>query len=126
MRLVPALAFAAFVPLGLAQTATFPTEFPPDAVTPSADELRSRLAGQVFRAVPADGNGWRVQFQANGFAYIDTDRGARDSGKWRTEDGRLCNDWQRFGSACDEVRFVGEVLHLKRSRNGEVVTFHRR
>ena len=103
-----------------AQT-VIPTEFPDDVAPLSADALRDRLAGKVFGAKMADGGNWRYEFKSNGYFYLDASGGYRDTGKWRTEDGKVCTEMQKTGASCSEVRAKGDVLHLKRASNGEVV-----
>ena len=104
----------------LAQTA-LPTEFPADALSANADALRARISGKVFRVKPADGSSWRIEYKANGYAFIDTSNGFRDTGTWHVEDGKLCSDWRRANGGCSEARIKGEAIFLKRISNGEVI-----
>ena len=104
----------------LAQTA-MPTEFPADALSANADDLRARISGKIFRVKPADGSSWRIEYKANGYAFIDTSNGFRDTGTWRVEDGKLCSDWHKVNGGCSEVRIRGESIYLKRVSNGEVI-----
>ena len=64
--------------------------FPAGAVSPAADEIKSRLAGNVFSVALADGNSWRLQYTSHGYFYVDTNQGFRATGEWRAEDGKLC------------------------------------
>lgn len=108
----------------LAQTAPagpLPTEFPADAQALAGPALQERVAGRVYRAQPAAGPGWRLEFKDGGYAFIDLTNGGRDSGRWRVEGTTLCIEWQRFNSGCSEMRVQGETLHLKRTTTGEVV-----
>jgi hypothetical protein len=98
-----------------------PTEFHPDATTLSADALRERLSGKVFGAKLADGNNWRYDFKADGYFYLNAG-GYRDSGKWRTEDGKVCFDMRKTGESCNEMRARGDALQTKRASSGEVAT----
>ena len=108
-------------PLGsLAQTA-MPTEFPADALRVNAETLRARLSGKVFRVKPADGSSWRIEYKANGYAFIDISNGFRDTGSWHVEDGKLCSDWHRANGGCSEARLKGESIYIKRVSNGEVI-----
>lgn len=109
------------VPLGALAQSVLPTEFPVDASAATAAGLRTLLAGNVFRVKPADGSSWRIDYKANGYAFLDTGSGFRDSGVWRVEDGRLCTDWHRASSGCSEARVVGTSIYIKRASNGEVV-----
>ena len=104
----------------LAQT-VMPTEFPADALPANADALRERISGKVFRVKPADGSSWRIEYKANGYAFIDTSNGFRDTGTWHVEDGKLCSDWRRANGGCSEARIKGEAIFLKRISNGEVI-----
>ncbi len=70
---------------------------------------------------PFSGPSWRLQFNGNGYAFINLGNGASDKGRWRIEDGRLCIDWDRFNSGCSEVRLQNETIYLKRGTTGEVV-----
>ena len=88
----------------LAQTAAPNTEFPVDAESVEGDALRQRMAGKSFTAVAADGLEMRLQYKDNGFAFIDTSRGFRDTGKWRVEGKNVCTDWSRAPSGCSEAR----------------------
>lgn len=107
-------------PASLAQTA-MPTEFPADALSANADALGERISGKVFRVKPADGSSWRIEYKANGYAFIDTSNGFRDTGTWHVEDGKLCSDWHRANGGCSEARIKGESIYLKRISNGEVI-----
>jgi hypothetical protein len=100
-------------------------DFPPEGKPLSADALRERLAGKVFHVALANGTSWRLQYQSGGFFYINVSTGYADSGKWRTEDSKLCSEPQKTKAACNEVRLVGELIHLKRD-SGEIVRFEPR
>jgi hypothetical protein len=106
-----------------AQTAPFPTEFPPGAVEMPPDDLKARLADKVFRVTRADGNHWRIQFKDNGYVFINTNNGFADDGRWRVEGSKLCSDVRRGTSGCADARLVGEQIYLKRSVNGEIVRY---
>ena len=113
------------MPLFAFAQSPIPTEFPADAVPASADDLRARIAGKVFNVKLADGTTWRLEYMANGNAFVDTSRGFRDTGKWRVEGGTLCSDWQRAPNGCSETRIKGEAIYLKRISTGEVIVFSR-
>lgn len=112
----------------LAQTAAPPAafvDFPADAKPLTADDLRQRLAGNVFHVPLADGSSMRLQYQAAGYYYVDTSRGARVNGTWRADGTRLCTDRVNRGPACNEVRLADDALHVKLD-SGEVVKFEPR
>jgi hypothetical protein len=109
----------------LAQNAAPPsaTEFLPGASELRADDLKARLAGKVFRVTRADGNHWRLQFQDNGYVFLNTHNGFADDGRWRVEGSKLCADMRRAASGCSDMRLVGDALYLKRAVNGEIVRY---
>lgn len=119
MRCTSSLMALLLPAVALAQTA-MPTEFPADAAAPSTETLRQHVAGKVFRVKPFDGNTWRLEYKSSGYAYVDTSRGFRDTGKWHVEGSQLCGEWQKASSGCNETRLKDAVLYLKRS-NGEVI-----
>ncbi|HUG24272.1 hypothetical protein [Piscinibacter sp.] len=100
-----------------------PTDFPPEATPVSDDALRERLSGKVFSVMPADGNGWRLEYKSNGYFFINTDKGFAEAGRWKTESGKLCSEAPRIQANCSEVRVKGDALYLKRASTGEVVEF---
>ena len=118
MRLL--LAVLVLPAAALAQT-TFPTEFPADAQPVSAEALRQRVSGKVFKIKYSDGTSLRLEYKNSGYAFVDSSRGFRDTGKWRVEGEKLCADWQKAPSGCNDVRVKDDVIHLKRVSNGEVV-----
>jgi hypothetical protein len=118
MRFALALLFA---PVPLFAQSPIPTEFPSDASTIAGEALGSRVAGKVFTVKPADGSSWRLEYTSDGYAFIDTSGGFRDTGKWRVEGNTLCIDWRKTTGGCAEARMKGEALYIKRTNNGEVV-----
>src|SRR5690606_22363969 len=90
-RLIVALASWAAVAAGA--QAVPPGEFPAGAAAVEAGALRKHLAGKVFRAQPASGPGWRLEYKANGYVFLDTTAGFRDTGRWSVEENRLCSTW---------------------------------
>ena len=109
------------IPFGVLAQGAMPTEFPADAAPPTSDELRAKLAGKVFRVKPADGNTWRLEYKSNGYVFLNTGTGYRDTGKWRVEGSSACIDWQKGSGGCSETRMNGEAIYFKRTSNGEVV-----
>ncbi|MBV9890493.1 MAG: hypothetical protein JO090_06365, partial [Rhizobacter sp.] len=64
-------------------------EFPSTSTTPSAQELTSYLSGRSFRGKYADGTPVESRFGGDGSLWADAPD-FHDTGRWRTEDGRLC------------------------------------
>ena len=100
---------------------SLPTEFPAEAVAPSAEALQQVVSGKKFRARLSDGTLWRLDYKSSGYAFIDTSRGFRDTGRWRVEGSQLCVEWQRVTGGCNEMRLKGGAMYVKRTSNGEVV-----
>jgi hypothetical protein len=119
MRLLVMLAAAAAC--GVASAQALPTEFPADAAVLSNDALRERMAGKTFTGRVANGNGWRLEYMANGFFFMNAGDGFADKGKWHVQDGKLCSEGARIPANCSEVRVKGDTVYLKRISNGEVV-----
>jgi hypothetical protein len=93
--------------------------------TPSADELKTLLAGNTFTVDRPDGNHWRLEFKSNGYFFVNTNSGYADSGEWKTEDGKICSQPKKGTAACNEVRMDKGALTLKRT-NGEIVIYKRK
>jgi hypothetical protein len=102
-----------------------PVDFPADAKTLTPEDLRQRLAGNVFHVPLADGSSLRLQYQAAGYYYVNTSRGTSVNGTWRADGTRLCTDRVNRGPACNEVRLAKDALHVKLD-SGEVVRFEPR
>ena len=100
--------------------APIPQEFPSNATSISAEQLRERLSDRVFGARATDGKDWRWEWKTNGYIFLNIG-GYSDSGKWRAEDGKVCVDMNKSGATCSEMRLVGDVLYMKRTINGEVI-----
>ena len=104
-----------------AQTPAFPTDFPRDAKTPDAKALDELVRGNVFVIKTSAGTCWRLQFQSSGYLFTNGSTGARDSGKWRTEDGRICVEYVGpFPSGCSEIRIRGNAIYFKGLTTGEI------
>ncbi len=114
------LAGAAFG--ALAQTAAPAQDFPGGAVAPTAADIRGRLAGKIFTVKLADGGNWRWEYKDDGYFFFNSSSGFKDSGKWRTEDGRLCHNGRKIGDSCNSVMEHSNTLHMKRD-SGEIVKF---
>ncbi len=107
--------------LALAQP-KFATEFPEGAQPLPAAALTERISGKVYGAKIAAGPTWRLDFKGSGYVFLDVSTGARDSGKWRAEDGRVCFEFRGpFGTSCAAMRATADSLYLKRESNGEVL-----
>lgn len=100
---------------------TVPTEYPADAKPVPESEIATRLSGKVYTVKTISSGNWRFEFAKNGYVYLDTESGYRDTGTWRAEGGKWCANFQKTGDSCAELYAVGEVLYYKRARNGEVV-----
>ena len=121
MRLIYALFFFTFS--AFAQT-PLTTEFLTDSTIPTDDALRAHVSGKTFKVKPAQGASWRLEYKANGYAYLNTSSGFSDSGKWRVEKGQLCNDWPKLSlNTCSDVKMKDALLYVKRVSNGEIVAF---
>lgn len=59
------------------------------------DAARAPGGQSVFGQV-ADGNGWRLQYNDNGYFFVNTTNGFNGSGKWHTEMSRLCGELIAF------------------------------
>jgi hypothetical protein len=114
-----------WTPSVFAQSAV-PLEFPAGATPIGAEPLKARLTDRVFGAKMTDGRAWRFEWKSNGYFFINIDSGYSDSGKWRTEDGKVCAEMQKTGASCSDMRVVGDVLYMKRASNGEVVALQPR
>lgn len=98
-----------------------PTTFPGGTSTPTADELRVRLSGNVFSVKPFSGPDWRLQYKESGYYFVNAGSYS-DSGQWKTEDGKLCSKGSKSPAAsCNEVRATSESLYYKRD-SGEIIT----
>jgi hypothetical protein len=93
--------------------------------TPSAQELKTLLAGNDFIVDRPDGNHWRLQFKSNGYFFINTNSGYADSGEWKVEDGKICSQPKKGAPACNEIRMDKGALTLKRT-NGEIIVYKRK
>lgn len=115
--------------IGHAQTApeaAVLTEFPAHAVALDKQELDARLRGHVWVGKTSTGVGWRVDYKDSGYLFTDLENGARDSGTWRIEGGKLCVEYRnRFPSGCSEVRGSADALYSKRD-DGKTVTVMRK
>lgn len=104
-----------------ASTVSAGQDFPADAQPLSASELDARLRGKVYTATLFNGVGWRGDYKASGYVFVNTTSGGSDSGKWRTEDGKVCVEYRgRMRSGCTEIRGGAQALYAKSSTTGVV------
>ena len=96
--------------------------FDETSAAPSADEIKIMLTGKVFDVSIADGTSWRLQFNKNGYYYLNTSAGYSDSGEWQAEDGKLCVKPRKTAAACNDARVSQGLLVLKRL-SGEIVVY---
>ena len=94
--------------------------FPEGVTTPGAAELRKHLEGKVFGVSLADGSSWRLEYKSNGYFFVNTSTGFNGSGQWEAEDGRLCGQLRGADRSCNDVRFLQDLMHLKRN-SGEII-----
>lgn len=111
------------VPTCVLAQGAMPTEFPSDAAAVNGEALRAQLAGKVFNVQPAQGASWRLDYRANGYQFLETSAGYRDTGTWSVDGDKICSHLQKLGPSCSETRVKDGVIYLKRVSNGEVVRF---
>ena len=100
------------------------TEFLADSTSPTDEALQAHVSGKTFKVKTAKGDSWRLEYKANGYAYLNAGGGYSDSGKWRVEKGQLCNDWTKLSSnTCSDVKMKDALLYFTRVVNGEILTF---
>ena len=100
-------------------------DFPSGAAPLESAMLQQRLSGKVFRVAPRAAPAWRLQFNDNGYWYINTESGYSDSGKWRVEGSTLCTEPRKTKASCNDIRLFDDALYLRRD-SGEVVKFEHR
>lgn len=94
--------------------------FPDGSTRPTAGDVGTHVAGRVFDVALADGTTWRLQYTGHGYLFVDTSKGFRGEGQWRSEDGQLCSQLRGRPAGCNEVRLHQGVLHLQRD-SGEII-----
>ena len=107
-------------PLCVLAQSVKPTEFPADSTPVTGEALHARLSGKVFAVKPADGSTWRLEYRANGYLFVETSGGFKDTGTWRVEGEQVCGTWQKSGRSCSEFRLKDDSLLAKRA-SGEVI-----
>lgn len=102
------------------------TEFPADALALSSKAIDERLRGQVFTGATATGITWRAEYKDSGYVFVNLANGARDSGTWRAEEGRVCIEYRgTFPSGCSELRANSEALYAKRDNATAVLVMRK-
>jgi hypothetical protein len=114
VRFITGAAASAAATLCLAQ------DFPSGVTVPTTAEIRQRLTGKVFDVKLANGTSWRLEYESNGYFFIDTSTGYKDSGKWRSEDGKLCHEPSKTKASCNDFRVSASSQFLKRN-SGEII-----
>lgn len=118
MKTVSAYVISAALLASLTACASFPT----GSQDITAKDLQQRLAGKTYTARIANDVGWEMRYGTDGRMAMDVSNGTADKGRWRTEDNRLCVDFEgKFPSGCSEMRADAKQLYLKRHSTGEIV-----
>ena len=100
-------------------------DFPDGATTPTADEIKQRLAGNDFHLNYANGVNVQLQFNRNGHFFVNASTNYSDNGEWTAEDGKLCTRSQKQGANCFPVRISADSMYLQRA-SGEIVRYEPR
>lgn len=91
------------------------TDFPADALALNSKEVDQRLRGQVYTGTSTTGNTFRIEYKDTGYVFINLSNGAKDSGTWRAEEGRVCVEYRgRIPSGCSELRATSDAVYGKR------------
>ena len=96
--------------------------FPDGATSPSAEEIRKHISGQVFSVTLKNGTGWRLDFNSNGYFFVDVSTGSRATGQWKTEDGRICSKINVPDFTCSDARMHESYLYIRRT-DGEIIKY---
>lgn len=110
----------AFLGLGLFASSAY--AFPDGATTPSATAIRDRVAGNVFNVKLANGVEWRLEFNTNGYFFVDVSTGAKVSGEWKSEDGKLCSKIRTPDFTCGAAKVHENFLYVQRA-DGEIIKY---
>jgi hypothetical protein len=70
----------------------------------------------------ADGTLWDIEFKANGTFYVETSKGNRVTGDWKSEQGKLCSWTRNTGYRCGDAMLFQDFLYVKRA-DGEVIKY---
>jgi hypothetical protein len=113
-------ALVLLAPLSVLAQSALPTEFPAGSTPITGDALQARLSGKVFTVKPADGSTWKLEYKANGYLFLESSGGYKDTGTWRIEGEQTCGTWQKAGRSCTEYRLKDDALFAKR-QSGEII-----
>ena len=92
----------------------------------SSQAIDERLRGQVYTGTTAAGVSFRATYKDSGYVFIDLSNGARDSGTWRAEEGKVCVEYRgRFPSGCSEMRASPTALFAKRENSTAVTAMQK-
>jgi hypothetical protein len=94
-------------------------QFPEGAASITAEALTAAMGDKTFVAQPAKGPAWRLQYNANGYFFVNVGNFA-DSGKWSVKDSTVCTEGRQIRYFCNEFQSKDGVLYMKRE-NGEVL-----
>ena len=119
MNLKTYLCFAFSLLLSLSAHAQ---DFPDSATPASTAELTSRLTSKQFTVQLKNGVTWRLEFNNNGYFFLDTSTGGKATGTWRAEDGKLCSQVRGGDPQCNEARLHDGFLYIRRA-DGEVIKY---
>ena len=97
-------------------------DFPDNSAPANTAELTSRLTGKLFTVQLKNGVSWRLEFNNNGYFFVDTSTGGKATGTWRAEDGRLCSHVKGGDAQCNEARLHDGFLYIRRA-DGEVIKY---
>ena len=120
MKFTPFLRSVAVSAFALAVQA-HAADFPPSATLPNAQELAANLAGKTFQGKFANGTLMQTVYGSDG-SLVASSTGYYDTGRWRTEDGKVCGLLSKFGEFCNDARLDAGVLYLRRT-NGDIVRY---
>jgi hypothetical protein len=95
-----------------------PAAPPADALVPDQARLLAAVAGHAFEWHSEDsgrspGVTARLQYREGGVLINEASNWYFDTGTWRVEGSKLCAEWQKLASGCQEVRIAGDTLWLQ-------------
>lgn len=114
-----AAALALATSCSIAQTTV--VDFQDGAALLTEEELKAAVTGKVLTATDAKGTRWRLQFNANGYFFINVGNFS-DSGKWSVKDTTICTVPSRIRAYCNHYRSKDGRLLMKRE-SGEIIQF---
>jgi hypothetical protein len=93
----------------------------PSSAPATAHALREYLSGKTFNASFANGTRVRSKFGADG-SLATSAPSVNEAGKWRAEEGKLCDSLRKIGEFCSEARFDAGILYVRRM-SGEIIRY---